>query len=445
MEYVEGQNLEQILEKQGKLPWQEVLAIALQVAPAIRHVHDHGVIHRDLKPSNLLRTLNGQIKLTDFGIAKVFASSHLTATGGIVGTAEFLSPEQAAGKVVGRRSDLYCLGCVLYTLLTGRPPFVGKSYVELLHKHRYGQFDSPQKIVPEIPYELDEVVCQLLEKDPEKRPRDALVFMKQMETMSRKLERKGKQTEVDHHDQATEAENRTDKMSSEAVPGPATLVSRLVRSGLKEQNQGGLLQRFFNRPVVLVLLLLGCVGIMVWTFWPLSQEELFSRGAKLMESNSLYDMHRAWAEYLEPLETRYPDHPYKEEVKSFRRRWEAAKSPLPSEAQRFYLQGELLKKQGNFVGAQRIWSNVVVVFDGVEAEKEWVYQARRGLTELEKASLNKERWQPVRNRLERAKTLKQLGKNADAERILNGIEQLYRDDPAAAELLAEVSKLRKGL
>src|ERR1019366_3668537 len=118
MEYVEGLNLDQILEEQSRFLWKDVLNIALQVAPALKHVHDHGVIHRDIKPSNLILNAQGQIKLTDFGIAKVFAATHLTSTGGIVGTAEFLSPEQAAGKVVGKRSDLYCLGCVLYMLLT---------------------------------------------------------------------------------------------------------------------------------------------------------------------------------------------------------------------------------------------------------------------------------------------------------------------------------------
>src|SRR5262245_59487192 len=84
MEYVEGENLEGLLLEQGRLPWKDVLDIALQICPALKHVHDHGVIHRDLKPPNILRATGGQIKLTDFGIAKVFASTHLTATGGVV-------------------------------------------------------------------------------------------------------------------------------------------------------------------------------------------------------------------------------------------------------------------------------------------------------------------------------------------------------------------------
>src|SRR5271154_4232581 len=176
MEYVDGPSLEDDLERTERLPWKDVLDIVLQVCPALKHVHDHGVIHRDLKPANILRNSAGVVKLTDFGIAKVFAQGHLTAAGGIIGTADYLSPEQAAGKPVSKRSDLYSLGAVLYTLLTGRPPFVGESFLDLLHKHRYAQFDPPRKIVPELPYELDEVVCQLLEKDPAARPPDCLVL-----------------------------------------------------------------------------------------------------------------------------------------------------------------------------------------------------------------------------------------------------------------------------
>src|SRR5207249_7881268 len=131
----------------------EVLDLAIQVCGALKHAHDRGIIHRDLKPSNLMRINRGEestdapalIKLTDFGIAHVFAGQHLTRTGAVVGTAEYLSPEQAAGKPATRRSDLYSLGCVLYTLLCGRNPFHGDSVPNLLHQHRYGRFDPPRK------------------------------------------------------------------------------------------------------------------------------------------------------------------------------------------------------------------------------------------------------------------------------------------------------------
>src|SRR5205814_186190 len=123
-----------------RVPWSEVLDAALQICPALKHAHDHGVIHRDLKPPNLLRTSTGIIKLTDFGIAKVFAGRQLTNTGGVVGTAEYLSPEQATGKQASKRSDLYSLGAVMYALLVGKTPFTGATTAELLHKHIYARF-----------------------------------------------------------------------------------------------------------------------------------------------------------------------------------------------------------------------------------------------------------------------------------------------------------------
>src|SRR4029077_20302442 len=213
----------------GAFTWQAVLDIASQICPALRHVHDHGIIHRDLKPPNIMRTNTGAIKLTDFGIAKVFASQHLTSTGGVVGTAEFLSPEQAAGKPVSKRSDLYSLGVVLYTLLTGRTPFEGTSYLDLLHKHRYAQFDPARRLVPEIPYEIDEVVCQLLEKNPDKRPADCHVLGRQLDSIRRKLERKSHATKLVGTLDPTVAENKGEFKVGDG-PGTATLMSQMVRA-----------------------------------------------------------------------------------------------------------------------------------------------------------------------------------------------------------------------
>jgi predicted Ser/Thr protein kinase len=443
MEYVEGDSLDEILRKEGRLPWNEVLDIALQVCPALRHVHDHGIIHRDLKPPNLIRTPSGQVKLMDFGIAKVFASAHLTATGGVVGTAEFLSPEQAAGKPVTKRSDLYSLGVVLYTLLTGRTPFEGTSFIDLLHKHRYAQFDAPQKIVPEIPYEINDVVCQLLEKDPAKRPPDCMVLGRQLESIRKKLSRKGSHTEPGLGTDATVAEHGALLSNDGGAEGPATLMSRLMRSELEQQNRPHPLMEFFNRAWVLILLLAVVIGILVWTFWPLSDEALYARGAELMASSRPADWIRGWEEYLEPL-SRRTGHPYEEDLARFKQKVDDFNkgTNTGSDAERFYHQGERLRQEGRLNDAKRMWDNVVTAFGAVESEKHWVQKSREALTEMEKGATAKARWQAARQALKQAAEFDAAGQRAKAEQIWNALEALYRDDPWATELRAEIAKAR---
>src|SRR5205807_2561908 len=113
-----------------------------------------------------------RVKLSDFGVAKLFASPALTAAGGFVGTAAYLAPEQAAGKPPSKRSDFYSLGCVLYALIAGRPPFEGDSITELLNQHRFSQPEQLTRLVPEVPHDFAALIMQLLEKDPLKRPAD---------------------------------------------------------------------------------------------------------------------------------------------------------------------------------------------------------------------------------------------------------------------------------
>ena len=294
----------------------------------------------------------------------------------------------------------------------------------------------------EVGISLD-VVCQLLEKDPDKRPADAMVLFKQLDSIANKLARQAHVTSANNRDTATQAENRADKVSMEALPGPATLMSRLGRAEPDEQQHGGVVTRFFNRPVVLVLILLACVGVLTWKLWPASQEELYHGGEKLMQSSSLFDMERAWTDYLGPLESRYPDHPYKEQLADFRMKWEAAKAPHPSEAQRFFQQGELLQKQGNPNAAQHVWSNLIDAFNEVDAEKEWVRKARSALNDLDRAGKQEDRWRSARKAIERARDLRTQGKADDAERILAGIEELYRNDPSAQEVLNDVKRARQ--
>ena len=362
----------------------------------------------------------------------------------MVGTAEFLSPEQAAGKPVTKRSDIYSLGVVLYMLLTGRAPFDGTSFLDLLHKHRYGQFDKPRRIVPELPYEVDELVCELLEKEPDKRPPDCLVLARKIENIRRRLDRKGNLTSLTG-DEATIAENRVDRLPLDSRPGPATLMSRLVRSELEDQNRGSLLSRMFNNVWILVPLLLLCVGTIVWAFWPPSEESLFHHGSAAMESStSVHDWDRAWEDYFEPLNHRFPDHPYKDKVEEYRRRIADARSNFMSEPQRIYLQGEARLKEGDLAAARKTWSNLIDVFENVPAEKVWVGKARKSLAKLEEEGKRDDRWQTVKPALEKAARLAAEGNRKEAVKIWQALKELYQDDPFAQDIVKEADRGLKG-
>ena len=188
MEYVEGRTLTECILAERRLPWDQSVDIAIQICAALKTAHAAGVVHRDLKPSNLLIGTDGVVKLTDFGVAQVFAAQRLTVTGGIIGTAEYMSPEQAQGRRCTRTSDLYSLGAVLYVMLTGRPPFTGKNAVEIIQKPSTARFDRPSLYVPDLPRILEDVVFKLLEKNPEDRYSDAHVVSLRLKEVVKRVE-----------------------------------------------------------------------------------------------------------------------------------------------------------------------------------------------------------------------------------------------------------------
>src|SRR5690606_33127591 len=133
MELVEGRNLQDEMQSGRRFDWREVCRIGIAICQGLKHAHDVGVIHRDLKPANLLITPDGHIKLSDFGIAKLYGMSQLTGDGGVLGTADYMAPEQADGRPVTTRCDMYSLGSVLFALLARRPPFAAPTLAEVLH------------------------------------------------------------------------------------------------------------------------------------------------------------------------------------------------------------------------------------------------------------------------------------------------------------------------
>ena len=182
MELVDGNSLFQEQKKGQVFHWREIIDIGKQVSAGLRHAHDRGIIHRDLKPGNLMIDKNRVVNITDFGIAKSFGSSSLTREGNVLGTMDYMSPEQARGEVVTVRSDLFSLGAVLYALLSGRPPFlqetVEKTFEMLLSNRPPVQL---HRVATDTPVPLAGLIHRLLEKEPAKRLATAMATGRQLQ------------------------------------------------------------------------------------------------------------------------------------------------------------------------------------------------------------------------------------------------------------------------
>ena len=176
MEYVEGHTLKEVIRERGPAPPEAATDIVLQILRAARFAHQRGVVHRDLKPQNVLIDRDGRVQVTDFGIARAGASD-MTETGSIMGTAQYLSPEQAQGRPVDARSDLYSIGIILYELLTGRVPFDAESPVSVALKQVSEAPVPPRRLDAALPPALEGVVMRALEKDPARRFQNADEFI----------------------------------------------------------------------------------------------------------------------------------------------------------------------------------------------------------------------------------------------------------------------------
>ena len=312
MELVNGPTLDSVLAKRDSLPWLEVVAMSVQLCDALQYAHDRGIVHRDLKPSNLMLTTNGKLKLTDFGIAKDLDGEALTATGRTLGTAAYMAPEQIRGTPeVSHKTDLYALGCVLYQMLTGKPPFSGTSPVVLMHAHINQEVPRPSAKVEVIPKALDDLVVSLMAKNPADRPWDATLVAQNLRAIMEKADRKEPVAMV-HPEAGT--------LGSMPTRAGATLQTE---SGIRPPSKKKKIKKAAKRRELLGTIGLGAgliagLGLAAYLVWPPGESYLYHHAATLMESSDQTDWIKAREQYIEPLDRRFPKHTHHDETEAWR-------------------------------------------------------------------------------------------------------------------------------
>lgn len=496
MEYVDGETLLSKLRRERRLPWPMVIDYGVQICSALKAAHDAGIVHRDLKPSNLLISNDGNVKLADFGVAQVFASTRLTKTGGIIGTAEFMSPEQAQGQRSTKKSDLYSLGAVLYTMLSGKPPYSGQTMLDVLHKHRFGQFDRPRHYAPDCPYWLEEIVCQLLEKEPDKRPADAYVTGKRLREVLKKVElsqseplpgRQGGSSfavgpptgqEILSHDDDSisgAAEYSADGPTRTAPgltdpntpavprgPGEATIMHSLMREEISRQHELHPVQKFFeNTWVLLGLFALLILGGFVWYKSLPTPEWHLAEARRLIDEG---DYSTARIEHLEPLSKEGGQwSEIAEELIATSRRLEKDPTPrtrrqianstadpgplaaVKSESDRILLRAAAERDRGDISEATRTLQAFLAVTEGREQLTVERRQATQLLASLPPVDdLTAERNEFIDSGLARYRVLRKEGKNEEAEKIRAALLSLYSDDAEAMQRLGEAASNQGG-
>jgi predicted Ser/Thr protein kinase len=317
MEYVEGKTLGQVLEDRKYLPWDEVVEIGKQVASALHHAHSYGIIHRDLKPSNLMFTRDGKVKLTDFGIAKDLDAEALTSAGCTVGTAAYMSPEQCQGvRDLTHKSDLYSLGVVFYELLTGKKPFFADNVMDMFMMHVKGSFERPSKHVMDIPGYLETLVCQLMEKDPDKRPLNAAMVEQILDEVKDKVDSKRSVGASVAGKVALRPKSGEDRRAAE------TLIEARKKKKKKDKKPSNVKTILAACGLGVALLVL--IAVLVFAFWPegpkgqyLAAEKLVKKGDQLLNADDPEAAKEPWYDAERKLDNiiARPNHPYAEQAK----------------------------------------------------------------------------------------------------------------------------------
>ena len=434
MELVDGMTTAELLKTTTRKPGlpiaEQVLGLAMQAARALKHGHHRNLLHRAIRPGTMVVLPDGTLKMTEFGLAKLIPETSDLGPDGFHPLA-FQPPEFFTGKPYTRRSDLYALGCWLYALSTGRPMFAATTAAEFAQKHCYTLPDRPGLIAPDLPSDFDDLICTLIQKDPNRRPASAAQVIEELDRIRAKLER------------------RSVRVQWPADPGDASgpMAAFSADDAVEREDR---VRPLMSRPAVVLPLFLLVVGLGVWFALRRgpTAAELYANAEPLMQSADPADWDRAWDDYLTPLADRYPAE-YSVQVadarikimtrKEIRRTVDqAARVRYAGEGERLYQTGLKLAQAGDVAGARRYWE-LLRAFESIPSEVRWVEAGRLALVETEllqtgpPASVNSV--VNVTELLETAARWKNEGRAAEASTLLDRLAEIYRDDPPRAALI----------
>lgn len=438
MELITGGSLGALVRRRGRLPWEAVIDYGLQICDGLAYAHEWGIVHRDLTPANLLLTDDGQVKIADFGIARVQFGKRITAAKHTLGTVAYMAPEQIRGEPpVSHRTDLYTLGCVFFEMLTGKLPFDSESTAQMLFQHIEQPSPRVSSLVLDCPVWLDLLVNQLLEKDPLKRPHDAAA-------VSRAL------TEAMQN-----VASGTGVVAQAVAGGPSQLrtqqqaevkeVRELVgRKKKKKKKQVPIYERVW----FLVAGLLVVAGALAWALWPAGEEQLFAHAEKLMQSDRQFDHNEAEESFRKLLE-KYPHSTHAAEARDYIDQVEMAKAERrlsarakhggkpESEGERLYADAWRYEQFGDRVTALEKYQGIVQLLapEGKtlgldDKDRPFVNLARRQMKQLLSLEQNlpEDRLKLVEARLADADQLEAEGKRMQARKIWSSVAALYGDN-----------------
>ena len=445
MEYIDAGTLADLLKEKGRLPWQQVIEFAVQICEALEYAHEHGIVHRDLKPANLFLGQDGKLRLGDFGVARDSDATALTASGSTVGTHAYMAPEQITGKQpISNKTDLYALGCVMFEMLTGRVPFSGAASMELLLKHINEPPATIRTEVMDCPVFLEQVVMQLLEKHPDKRPHDALMVQVALEEV---VERVAAKTST--MSQMTEGAGQT-AIDMSQLSDPAQLKKLLGKKKKKRKATGPIWERGWFLATCLAVML----GGVAWSLMPPSEEKLFALAQPLMQADDPIKWQEANDRYLQSLLERFPNGKHADEARELIDKLEMHRTERgietrlrlgqdpKNEAERLYLQARAFERFGDFLTARDQYRAMSDLLKDRDDDRSYQNLAKRQLALLEHAGDgNVDRKQIVNDALKKAREQSLGGQTLAAEEMWRSIIKLYE---GKSEFAAEVAEARAG-